>query len=301
MKSQGFRTISADLGGSRVKLAVVEDGAVIENDVFPVPEGGISATLAMLEERMSAMKSRHPGEWVGIGLALPGIVDEDSGRVLSSNAKNEGVEKVDLVKWGREKMSLPCRVINDARAAFIGELNYGCAKGETNAVMLVMGTGIGTSAVCQGVIERGVHGTAGLLGGHFPIQFMNGRPCNCGGAGCMEAYVGTWALKEMAGDPSYDYKRLAEDYGKGDEKARELFKVVSTALGAGTLALVHLMTPKQWFSPAASHTSVLCWRLPKSMSGNTHGLHGGRCASWCLRNQRIPPFLACMRFLRKGR
>ena len=253
-----MRTISADMGGSRVKLATVENGTVIESEMFTVSSEGFTGTLAELERRVSVMCARHPGEWDGIGIALPGIIDEERGRVLSCNDKHAGVENVDIFAWARERLSLPCRVINDARAALLGELNFGCAKGEQNAVMMILGTGVGTSAVCRGHVERGVHGTAGLLGGHFPIQFDGGRKCNCGGEGCLEAYVGTWALKEMAGDADYDYRRFAEDYAKGDEKSRRLFATVSTALGAGALALVHLYDAETviW-SGGASHFALL--------------------------------------------
>lgn len=249
-----MRTISADMGGSRVKLAVVENGSVIESEMFPVAPDGFGGTLAELERRIASIRAQHPGGWDGIGIALPGIIDEERCRVLSCNAKHAGVENVDLAAWAREKLSLPCRVINDARAALYGELNFGCAAGEQNAVMMILGTGVGTSAVCRGHVERGVHGTAELLGGHFPIQFEGGRKCNCGGEGCLEAYVGTWALKEMAGDADYDYRRFAEDYKKGEEKAQRLFATVSTALGAGALALVHLYDAETviW-SGGASH------------------------------------------------
>jgi glucokinase len=71
--------------------------------------------------------------------------------------------------------------------------------------------------------------------------------------------VGTWALKEMAGDADYDYRRFAEDYAKGDEKARRLFATISTALGAGALALVHLYDAETviWSGGASHFTPLL--------------------------------------------
>lgn len=252
-----MKTLCADIGGSRVKLSTVENGFVVENDIFPVSPEGFSGTLSEIERRI--VRTRHLGSWDGIGIALPGIIDEERGRVLSCNGKHAGVEGVDILAWAKARLSLPCRVINDARASLLGELNFGCAKGEKNAVMMILGTGVGTSAVFRGRVERGVHGMAGLLGGHFPIQFDGGRKCNCGGAGCLEAYVGTWALKEMSGDSDYDYKRLAEDYGKGEERAKRLFATVSTALGAGALALVHLYDAETvvWSGGASHFTPLL--------------------------------------------
>ena len=55
-----MRTISADMGGSRVKLAVVENGSVIESEMFPVAPDGFGGTLAELERRIASIRARHP-------------------------------------------------------------------------------------------------------------------------------------------------------------------------------------------------------------------------------------------------
>lgn len=182
-----MKTLCADLGGSRVKLAIVEDGRVTASEMFTVGANTAETLVAVAEN-------------------------------------------------GRELMSR-------TGGAFAG-LAYGCAMGETDAVIVILGTGVGTSAVSGGRIVRGRHFTHGLLGGHLPINFDGDRRCTCGAMNCLEAYVGSWALKEMAGDPAYDYRRLERDYAAGDEKARRLFGVVSRALGAGTVALVHAFDPE---------------------------------------------------------
>ena len=135
-----MKTLSADMGGSRVKLATVENGTVIESEMFTVSSEGFTGTLAELERRVSAMRARHPGEWDGIGIALPGIIDEERGRVLSCNDKHAGVENVDIFAWAREKLSLPCRVINDARAALLG--GAGLAGDKVDTVDIVLGVGV---------------------------------------------------------------------------------------------------------------------------------------------------------------
>ena len=252
------RTLCADLGGSRVKLATVEDGRILVSEIFDVSPDGAKGTLALLADRARRLMAAHPGNWAGVGLALPGIVDEEARRVTSCNAKHAGIEAIDLAAWARSELGIGLKVINDARAALLGEINYGCARGEKDAVMMILGTGVGTSAVSNGRVERGVHGTAGILGGHFPIAFENGRACTCGGAGCVEAYVGTWALREMAGNPAYDYRRLEADCAKGEPKALRLFETVSAALGAGALALVHLYDAETViFSGGVSHFAAL--------------------------------------------
>ena len=233
-------TLCADMGGSRVKLAAVEDGKVLENDIFDVAtNSGMENVLNDLEKHCQAMMSRYDHKWKGIGVAFPGILDEKTCRVGYCSGKYAGADQVDLEKWAWSNLGLKLKLINDARAAMIGEVNYGSARGETDAVMLILGTGVGTAAVCQGKIYRGKHGTAGVLGGHFSIDFDGGRDCICGGSGCMEAYVGTWALKEMARDATYDFRRLEEEWLHGDAKATKLFHKIASALGAGAVSLIH--------------------------------------------------------------
>jgi len=254
-----MKALCADLGGTRLKLAAVENGVVLENEVSPIDtNAGMENVLANLAERCRGMMARHPGKWKGLGIAFPGLLDERSCHVIYCSGKYAGADKIDLPKWSRETLGLEMKLINDARAAIIGEINYGSAAGETDAVMLILGTGIGTAAVCQGKVYRGKHGMAGLLGGHFSIAYDNGRKCICGGSGCLEAYVGTWALKELADDPTYDYLRFERDYLAGDEKALRLFDIQAKALGAGAVSLVHAFDAETViFSGGASRFSAL--------------------------------------------
>lgn len=246
MKSNGRDTVKAlcaDLGGSCVKLAVVEDGRILDSSMFAVG-ANTAETLVAVAEKGRELMSHTGGAFAGLAVAAPGIVDEEDCRVVVCNGKYAGLEEIDLVAWAQREFSLDLRIVNDARAALMGELAYGCAKGETDAVIVILGTGVGTSAVSGGRIVRGRHFTHGLLGGHLPINFDGDRRCTCGAMNCLEAYVGSWALKEMAGDPAYDYRRLERDYAAGDEKAKRLFGVVSRALGAGAVALVHAFDPE---------------------------------------------------------
>ena len=238
MTAQQVKTLCADLGGSRVKLAAVAGGRILDSEMFAVG-ANTAETLAAVAERGRGLMRRVGGSFAGCAVAAPGIIDEERRRVVVCNGKYAGLEDVDLAAWAQREFARGIRVVNDARAALMGELAYGCAKDETDAVIVILGTGVGTSAVSEGRIVRGRHFVHGLLGGHLPINFDNDRRCTCGGRNCFEAYVGSWALKEMAGDPTYDYLRLERDCAAGDEKAKALFDTVSRALGAGTLALVH--------------------------------------------------------------
>lgn len=232
-----MRTIAVDLGGTRIKLATVEQGKIVACEIFPT-DASFAVTRTELEQRISRLMASNPGSWQGLGICTPGFVDEDAGCVRLVGGKHAGLVDFNLKAWARAQFNLPAVVLNDARAALLGEVTFGCAKGERDAVIVTLGTGVGTAVMSEGRLPGGRHNTLGLLGGHTPVK-MDGRPCACGGRGCFEAYVGTWALKEMTGDSTYDYRRFEADYHRGEPRAVELFKVVSEALGTGVVQLVH--------------------------------------------------------------
>jgi len=85
---------------------------------------------------------------------------------------------------------------NDARAALVGEWQYGAGKGTDNLVMVTIGTGVGSAAMMNGQLLKGSHYLAGNLGGHQNIRF-DGHRCNCGNIGCLESEASSWALPAL--------------------------------------------------------------------------------------------------------
>lgn len=85
-------------------------------------------------------------------------------------------------------------VVNDAAAAFIGEAYFGAAENCKNAVMLTLGTGLGSAASINGKLLTGANFHAARIG-HIPLH-IGGRECNCGKVGCAEQYVSAAGLCE---------------------------------------------------------------------------------------------------------
>lgn len=92
-------------------------------------------------------------------------------------------------------MGRPVYVENDANAACIGEILAGGAKGCKNVVAVTIGTGVGAGVVINGRLLRGHNNSSGELG-HVGMVY-NGRQCNCGRKGCIEAYCSARALTEL--------------------------------------------------------------------------------------------------------
>lgn len=97
---------------------------------------------------------------------------------------------VPLAKMFSDSLGIPAAITNDAKAAALGEMRYGAAKGMKNFIEVTLGTGVGSGIVANGQLIYGSDGFAGELG-HTIIDFNNGRPCGCGRSGCLDMYCST--------------------------------------------------------------------------------------------------------------
>jgi glucokinase len=251
--------VGIDLGGTRIKIGIVSGGVILTRTIVPADAAaGLEASLPLLEREVEGLlQSVKAGANAlgGVGLAFPGIVDPVSQRILSTNQKYDDAMRVDIAGWVKKRWKVPFYIDNDARMAAVGEWKYGAAKDTENMVMMTIGTGIGSSAVIEGKVLRGRHFQAGCLGGHISIQY-NGRPCNCGNIGCLEAYGSTWCLAErvrtageypgslLAAEDVIDYYALFEAAGRGDALAVRIRQECLDVWSTGVVNLIHAYDPE---------------------------------------------------------
>ena len=100
----------------------------------------------------------------------------------------------------RELTAVPTFVDNDAKALALAEGSIGAAAGNGNFIAMVVSTGIGGGIVLDGRLLGGHLGNAGHIG-HVVVE-PDGRPCACGGRGCLEAEASGIALAEITGRPA---------------------------------------------------------------------------------------------------
>jgi glucokinase len=204
--------LACDLGGTRMKLGIVRDGAVLAQATEPShAKRGLAPQLPVLKAAWLRLLDQ-PGltlrECAGISVAFPSLIDAQTGRVLAEYGKFADAMELDLRDWARRELGLPLAIENDARMALIGEWRHGAGRGLDNVAMITLGTGLGTCAVMEGRVVRGVHGQAGVLGGHLTVRY-GGRLCSCGNLGCAEAEASTACLGQIAASmPEWDTSSL---------------------------------------------------------------------------------------------
>lgn len=161
----------------------------------------------------------------GVRVALPGVVTPDGVLQRAPNLPRwENVDGlVDALGVG-----VPVTAANEADLAALAELWTG--QGLRDMLFVSGGVGVGAGIVLDGRLFRGAGGRAGELG-HVVVD-PDGRPCTCGGTGCLETVAGTAALLRAAGVPDVD--ALVHDPGPALDLAGE-------ALGIALAGAVNLL------------------------------------------------------------
>lgn len=190
--------IGFDVGGMSVKCGIVdENGKILSKRSFATkPERGADA---LIEEMAHTYRAMIEDEGIaaenigGIGAGIPGTTNSKTGIV--SCAANIYWRNVPFAQEMQKLTGKPASASNDANCAALAEQMFGSGKGYDNAVMVTLGTGVGSGIVIDGKLFEGVD-SLGAEVGHMVI-IVGGRQCNCGRRGCWEAYASTTALIHM--------------------------------------------------------------------------------------------------------
>ena len=252
--------IGIDLGGTNIAGGLVsDDGRLIYKTSTPtICDRGEEGLLLEILKVINSLLSNEAAENVtAIGIGVPGHVDEKEGLVVICN--NIPFENTPLASFITEKTGLPCYLGNDANAAALAEVRAGCAKDYNDAVMITLGTGVGSGLIFGKKIFAGCNGAAGEIG-HISL-FPDGLQCNCGRRGCFELYASATALKNqtreaMKKNPESKLwkfaKTLDDANGKtafdamreGDEVGREVVSQYIRYLSIGVLDIINFLFPE---------------------------------------------------------
>jgi N-acetylglucosamine repressor len=256
---EGGYVIGIDLREHQIVGVVLNlNGNIIYEEAWPVVlRNNAELAVTIITESVEAfmLRSQVPRNKVlGLGCGVSGIVNTQKGISVESWILNWHC--VELGEPLREHLGIPIFMDNAVNCLACYEKLYGSGRTYHDFLLITVGRGLGMAAVMKGVLFRGAHGQ-GAEFGHIPFD-VNGRLCECGNRGCLEAYVsdrGIFAtyselsssvleLKtaEIGLDVSaidYLFKRIHE----GDTYAHEALILTGTYLGIGVAALVNLFNP----------------------------------------------------------
>jgi glucokinase len=196
------RYLGLDLGGTNIKIAVIEDsGDDVPKVVFDTKvRTGAAHGPEHVRDRLIKVGRETAdefGPFDGIGLGVPGLFDPDTGTIeLFPNLPGpwKGFSLRDEVGEG---IGVPTAIINDARAFTLAEGTVGAGKDADIMLGITLGTGIGGGVMMHGRIHTGSFGIAGEFG-HQTVE-PHGPLCGCGNRGCLESVAKGSVIAKAAG------------------------------------------------------------------------------------------------------
>ncbi len=262
--AQGPFYVGVDVGGTSVKLGVVDDlgrllsATSLATEISEGPQAGVRRMAAGVQQAI-ADAGLQVSQIAAVGLGTAGTIDAAAGMLLGP---------VNLPGWEnfaiRDELAgacgLPVVYGNDATAAGYGEFWVGSGRQLSSMVLLTLGTGVGGAIILDNAPLDGSHGNAGELG-HTTIDYNKlARKCGCGQRGHLEAYVGALAVvgragellaggrassvqRRVAGGEALTPRLLAEEAERGDPLALEIVLETADFLAIGIVNAMHTVDP----------------------------------------------------------
>ena len=251
--------LGIDIGGNQIRAGMVDpDGAILASRTIPTP-ADLDTFLPSLQEAVGWLveSTELPS---GVGVGCKGLIDPDTTRIESLRGPLhflEGLRIVDLVGL---PLDVPVFADNDARVSLAGEMVWGAARGRQNALMLMLGNGVGGAALVNGSILRGHSGMAGNMG-HLTVN-PYGALCSCGNRGCLETAFSAGAIEAEARAAVYrgcdsvltrlfrEQPQLAscrtvfQAASEGDTVSMSIVAGAIYQLGAALAGLLHIFDPE---------------------------------------------------------
>ena len=230
--------LGIDLGGTNLR------GAVLDTRAEPTAASLAAVTRAArapgsvdeLGEALTRLTAAQVAP-SAVAIALPGLVEETTAQWMPNLPWLDGVDLGEVVR-GALDAPIPVVVANDAQLALVGEASWGAARRRSDALLLAIGTGIGSAVFADGRVIRGERGAACSFGWACADLADGGDPEH----GWLERHAAGRALDALA--PSGDGRELVRAARDGDERARAALAPVADALGVALAGAVALLAPQ---------------------------------------------------------
>ncbi|WP_035479463.1 ROK family protein [Aliagarivorans marinus] len=192
-------------------------------------------------------------ELKGIGLAVQGVVDQQHGGILWSPAFRQA--QPGLAEALSQRFNLPALIANDADCLALALHTQPRYRDTKDLIAIQLGYGVGMGLIQNGQLYLGSRGAIAEFG-HTKVS-LDGPLCRCGARGCLEAYLGDYALLRDAsafvtlppGDPMHPSEEQMQYIQKqaslGNENILHIYQQAGRMLGLGLSNLMALYNPEK--------------------------------------------------------
>lgn len=212
---------AVDLGGTKVAVAAVHNGAVTQ--VVVGRTKGSAGPQQLVSEMAQILDDIGFVTGQPVGVAVAGRLDS-RGQWSAVNPKIlQGLSNFPLAQNLGEHLGAGAAALNDTKAAAIGEYRYGAGQGSEAMAYLTVSTGISAGLVLNGVALDSPNGLLGHVG--FMTSKQGAQPCGSGRVGTFESIASGRAIALRAaqgGHGTPDAVGVFESAAAGATWAQEL-------------------------------------------------------------------------------
>ncbi len=230
------------------------EGTQVGEDQFALDPAGYEThdLVPLLAEALARSAERAGLDFAaisGVGIGLAGFIDAAGGIAYWSPTLRE--RNVPLRRLLADALGRPVYLDNDANLVAMAERTFGLGRAVQDFLVVTIESGVGSGIVLGGELYRGARG-CGAEFGHTKVH-LDGALCRCGQRGCLEAYVGDYAiLREAAmlrdwddsGSDSDKIVRLIAAARGGDRTAQTIVERSSRMFALGLANLVNIFDPQ---------------------------------------------------------
>jgi glucokinase len=250
--------LGIDIGGSKTAFGVFAGEKPVYTGSIPTEAGrGIPDLCARVRAQLGA----YLHTIAGVGLACPGPLDLERGRII--RVATTGWKDVPVAAIFSDAFDAPAALVNDGGAGALGEYWYGVGKGCRNLAYIAAGTGVGGGIILNGTLYRGA-GNAGEFG-HIPVPMAYRERCPCGNENCTELYASGVSMEKAYALSAGEPLKLPDIFLKakaGEAPALEVFRTAARALGAALTGIAKILDPDlAVFGGGAARTSEVLFPL----------------------------------------
>ncbi len=247
--------LAVDLGGTKCSAAIVDrKGNIVSRQTAPVDVSSPSAPVLQIIQFAKDLAQRKELKefFAAAAIAVPGLV-RPTGTVWAPNLP--GWERMALAARLKRSLGIPVVVESDRNAALLGECWRGAARGKSDVIVMMIGTGIGAGIMSGGRVVRGAHELSGCAG----WLTITGETPESTSVGELESLVAGPAIARAAqkrlqrGEASslsqFDRSKItahevAGAARKGDPLALDIFHRAGRLLGFSIANMVSLFDPE---------------------------------------------------------
>ncbi|HZJ43011.1 MAG TPA: ROK family protein [Pyrinomonadaceae bacterium] len=251
MSTPELNYIGIDLSGPQVHAALVNSsGQIIQRLEAQVSPENLVEQLAIVARDLGA----GSGPVGAIGVAIPGLVNRQTDRIVSSPDLPSKIQE-DLHSELTRATGLRVEIENDANAGAYGEFVAGAGRDSRDIFYMMIGNGIGGAIILDGKLWTGSSGFAGEVG-HITID-TEGLPCVCGNTGCLETVASapsivrrarerlfrdsTSSLSRLGLNKNFTADDVARQANEGDDFAIMMIERTGKYIGTGVANVINLL------------------------------------------------------------